>query len=348
VARELDIQAGFGVRIESMRQLPAVSTTLAVCALGASLAQAQTLLGFRHFSFNQSSQLVYHDPATGSVTAAGPLIDPGHGVISVTVDRAGNRLFLLGDEVGEAGQRLWSIDPLTGAVLANPPLTGNTFMIGIEWDEGEGALFGLRSAVGGGPQLATLDPATGVSTGIGPSILPSPAGLGLIVDSFALDAGGSRYFFVGRRLDDFVHRLYAVNTATGAYTEGELDDLVSGLEWDAGEGVLYATLLNPVTASGQLAKIDPATAAVTPLGTGTGVPLETSGISALDEAGNRFFVVARVLGETDARLFTFDTTDGSLDGLPTIPNSGLFDPSLDGLEWEPTPLPVTLLGLTVE
>jgi hypothetical protein len=55
-----------------------------------------------------------------------------------------------------------------------------------------------------------------------------------------------------------------------------------------------------------------------------------------------------LVGEIDARLFTFDTTDGSLDGLPTIPNSGEFQVSFVGIDWEPTPLPVTLLGLTVE
>jgi hypothetical protein len=92
------------------------------------------------------------------------------------------------------------------------------------------------------------------------------------------------------------------------------------------------------------------TADVTPLGTGTGVPLDFAGISALDEAGNRFFIVGTIfdplLGEKDARLYSFDTADGSVDANPTIIDS--FALPFVGIEWEPTPLPVTLLGLTVE
>ena len=113
--------------------------------------------------------------------------------------------------------------------------------------------------------------------------------------------------------------------------------------------MLYA-LRNATDATRQLATIDPVTAVVTPLGTGTGVPLDFSGMSALDETGTRFFIVGTIfnplLGEKDARLYSFDTTDGSVDANPII--VGSFIQSYVGIEWEPTPLPVTLLELTVE
>jgi hypothetical protein len=148
-------------------------------------------------------------------------------------------------------------------------------------------------------------------------------------------------------------RLFVVDTATGAFTEPAIPsgsaNPVADLEWDAGEGVLYA-LRNATDASRQLATIDPVTAVVTPLGTGTGVPLDFSGISALDEAGNRFFIVGTIfdplLGEKDARLYSFDTADGSVDANPIV--VGSFSQPLVGIEWEPTPLPVTLIELTVE
>jgi hypothetical protein len=373
VARELDIQAGPGVRTargrcverppsrpqpnleEFVRHLPVVSTALAVCALGASLAHAQTLLGVRTLPPVLGRQLVSLDPATGGVTAPGPLIDPplaGEG--ATTIDRAGNRLFMLGFKIGETDQRVYSIDLQTGTVLASPTLVGSGTSFGaLEWDAGEGVLFGLRSTGDFGRQLASIDPATGAFTNIGTPIPPGPVALGTIAGASTLDASGNRFFFVGFRLDDNVLRLFVVDTATGAVTEPAIPSGIANpvvdLEWDAGEGVLYA-LHNANDASRQLATIDPVTADVTPLGTGTGVPLDFAGISALDEAGNRFFIVGTIfdplLGEKDARLYSFDTADGSVDANPTIIDS--FALPFVGIEWEPTPLPVTLLGLTVE
>jgi uncharacterized protein DUF6923 len=336
-----------------VRHLHVVST-FAVCALGASLAQAQTLLGVRRVAADAGRQLVYLDPATGGVTAPGPSIDPplGSGSGVTSVDRAGNRLFLLGTTGVEADQRVWTIDLQTGTVITNPSLPGSASaaFLALEWDEGEGALFGLRNPGDGGKQLARIDPATGAITPIGSSIHPSPVGLGVSGGVNALDASGNRFFFVGLRLDDFVSRLYVVDTATGAFTEptipsGDVNP-VSGLEWDVSEGVLYA-IRNPGGGARQLATIDPATGVVTPLGTGTGVSTGTSGgVNALDEAGNRFFIVGTPAGDTDARLYTFDTADGSIDAQPTIVGSAT--EFYVGIDWESTPLPVRLLELTVE
>jgi hypothetical protein len=331
-----------------------VVSTFVACALGASLAEAQTLLGVRRVAADNGRQLVYLDTATGGVTAPGPSIDPplGSGSGVTTVDRAGNRLFFIGTTGAETDQRVWTIDLQTGTTLASPPIAGSSVatFFSLEWDAGEGVLYGLRNPGDGGKQLATVDPATGAVAGIGPSIHPSPVGLGVSGGVNALDAAGNRFFFVGLRLDDFVSRLYVVDTATGAFIEpaipsGDVNP-ISGLEWDAAEGVLYA-IRNPGGGARQLATIDPVTAAVTPLGTGTGVSTGTSsGVNALDETGNRFFIVGTPAGDTDARLYTFDTTDGSIDAQPTVVGSAT--EFYVGIDWEPTPLPVTLLGLTVE
>jgi hypothetical protein len=335
-------------------RLHTFAAVLAACALGASLVEAQTLLGVRRVAADNGRQLVYLDPATGGLIAPGPSIDPplGSGSGVTTVDRAGNRLFFVGTTGAEADQRVWTIDLQTGTTIANPPLVGSaaTPFFALEWDAGEGVLFGLRNPGDGGKQLATVNPATGAVTNIGTSIHPSPVGLGVSGGVNTLDASGNRFFFVGLRLDDFVSRLYVVNTATGAFTEPPIPsgdaNPVSGLEWDAAEGVLYA-MRNPGGGARQLATIDPVTAAVTPLGAGTGVSTGTSGgVSALDEAGNRFFIVGTPSGDTDARLYTFDTADGSIDAQPTITGSAA--EFYVGIDWEPTPLPVTLLGLTVE
>jgi hypothetical protein len=166
----------------------------------------------------------------------------------------------------------------------------------------------------------------------------------------ALDAAGNRFFFVGQVLDETVPRLIVVNTATGAFSEpviasGDVNP-VSGLEWDSAEGVLYG-VRNPGGGARQLVTVDPATAAVTGLGAGTGVSVSTSsGVNGLDESGNRFFLIGTLSGDTDARIYTFDTTDGSVDANPIITGSGT--EFYVGLEWENTPVPVELQGLAVE
>lgn len=335
-----------------MRTLPLASASLALFALGAIPVPAQTLLGVRN-TLDGGRQLVRLDPATGAVTAPGPIIDPPLGAGDTTVDRAGNRVFLLVVRIGETVQRLYTIDPLTGSVIANPAIAGSEVQrfACLEWDAAEGVLYGLRSAgAAGGLQVATIDPATGAVTGIGTGVSPVPGGLGLFDKGFALDPGGNRLFFLGLRLDDFAPRLFALDTTTGAATErlvdGGFGNPVSLLEWDAGEGVLY-TVRDTGGGTRQLATIDPATASVAPVGVGagTGLPV-TASVGALDEAGNRFFLVGIPPFGLDAVLSTFDTTDGSLDSEATLDGSAFA--SYVGLEWEPTPLPVTLLGLTVE
>lgn len=329
-------------------------TLILVAALLAADARSQTLLGVRRSPADAGRQLVYLDPATGAVTAPGPSIDPplGTGSGVTTVDRAGNRLFLIGTTGTETDQRIWTIDLQTGNPIASPTMAGSgaTPFFGIEWDAGEGVLYGLRNPGDGGKQLARINPATGATTNVGTSIHPSPVGLGLAGGVNSLDESGNRFFFVGLRLDDFVSRLFVVNTATGAFTDtpipsGDVNP-VSGLEWDAGEGVLYG-VRNPGGGARQLISLDAATSAITPLGTGTGVSTSTSsGVTALDAAGNRFFLTGTPSGDTDARIYTFDTADGSIDANPTIPGSATT--FYVGLDWENTPLPVTLLEATVE
>jgi hypothetical protein len=324
-----------------------VATTLAACALCASLAQAQTLLGVRQLSVF-GRQLFALDPDTGVVTALGPVLEPPmSGADNTTaVDRAGNRLFKLGVRAGEVDQRVYSIALQTGTLLASPTLVGGGVSFHtLEWDAGEGVLFGLRGTLDG-PQLATIDPTTGAFTNIG-----TPVPLVNSASGATLDASGNRFFFVGFHPADNVRRLFVVDTATGAFTEPAIPSFgnsVVDLEWDAGEGVLYALRVRS-DATPQLATIDPVTAVVTPFGTGSVTPVNSyPGISALDEAGNRFFMIGTRLGENDARLYSFDTTDGSVEGNPTLFDSGIFGFPYVGIEWESTPLPVTLLGLTVE
>src|SRR5436190_296769 len=182
-------------------------------------------------------------------------------------------------------------------------------------------LYGLRNPGDGGRQLVSIDPATAVATPISASISPP---LGVPGGVTALDAAGHRFFFIGTPSAEFVHRVYTVNTVTGAVisnpTVGPATSIL-GLEYDAAEGVLYA-LRNPGDAGKQLVRLDPATGAATAVSVSIAPPLGIpGGVNALDPAGNRFFFIGVPSAESDYRIYTIDTATGAVPGNPTITGS---------------------------
>ena len=187
-----------------------------------------------------------------------------------------------------------------------------------------GTLFGLRNPGDGGRQLVIVDPSTGAVTPVSASIsppLPSQSG------DNAIDDAGHRFFFIATPAGETDSRIYTVNTQTGALLSspviaGSATASVQSLDYDAGEGVLYA-LRNPGDAGRQLVRLDVATGAVTPVSASIMPPNGTpGGVSALDEAGNRYFFVGTPGVETSQRIFTVDTATGALLGSPTIAGVG--------------------------
>src|SRR5438034_904972 len=163
-----------------------------------------------------------------------------------------------------------------------------------------GTLFGLRNPGDGGRQVVIVDPATGAVTPVSASI-SAPSGVS------TLDAPGNRFFFVGTPGADPNQHIYTVNTATGALISSPAVSAgvaVLGMAYDEGEAKLFIWQ-NPGDGGRQIALLDPATGTVTPVSASISPPLgSSSGVVALDAAGNRIFFAGVVTGETESRLYT--------------------------------------------
>lgn len=311
-------------------------------------ASAQTLLGMRNPG-DGGRQLTTINTSTGAVTTIGSSISPPLSTIaSSAVDTANNRIFFDGTPSGETDPRIYTVSLADGSVVTNPTMTGAAAspIMGIEFDEAEGVIYAYRS-LAGARQLVTISRTTGAVNALG-------AGTGASTSSSsgvcALDPTGNRFFIVGQFVGDTDSRLFVFNTTNGSVTNvvmagtGTLP--INGLEWDAGESVLYA-LRNPGGGARQLATINTATGAVTGLGTGTGVnTTSSSGVDALDPAGNRFFFIGTPSGDTDPRVYTFDTTNGNITASPTVVG-GAAAPFAT-LNYEPTALPVGRASFSIE
>jgi len=288
----------------------------------AVLVLLATLYGLRNPG-DGGRQLVSIDPATAAVTPISASIDPPNGTSSgvVALDTGGGRFFFVGMPSSGTDWRLYSVDTGTGAVISSPAIDPATSILGLEYDDAADVLYGMRNPGDGGKQIVTYDPATGVATPISASISPP---LGVPGGVTALDAAGHRFFFIGTPSAEFVHRVYTVNTVTGAVISNPTVDpatSILGLEYDDAEGVLYA-LRNPGDGGKQLVRLDPATGAATVVSASIAPPLGIpGGVNALDTVGNRFFFIGVPSAESDFRIYTIDTATGAVPSNPTITGS---------------------------
>ena len=292
-------------------------------------------------------QLVTVDPPTAAVTVIGPSIDPPNGTSSgvVALDSAGGRFFFVGMPAAETVWRLYTLDTATGAELSSPQIDPTTAILGLEFDDAEGVLYGMQTPADAGKRICSYDPSTGAATCPGPSIDPP---LGVPGGTTALDAAGNRFFFMGTRNTETTQRLYTVDTATGLVLFSPQIDpttAILGLEYDAGEGVLYA-LRTPADSGKQLVTIDPATGVATPVSVSIDPPLGIAGgVNALDADGNRFFFPGVPTGESDFRLYTIDTATGAFSSATIVGSASQF---FVGLAWPSEPPPPPVVTVTID
>jgi hypothetical protein len=311
-----------------------VSVLLAASALGG------TLFGLRNPG-DGGRQVVIVDPATGAVTpVSGSISAPSPAASGVNaLDAAGNRLFYVATPIAETDERLFTVDTVTGAVISSVTIAGaaSAPFQSLDYDAGEGALYGLRNPGDSGRQVVRIDPATAAITPVSASIDPpnaAPSGVS------ALDAAGNRFFFAGTPGVDPNQHIYTVDTATGALLGSPAigtTTSVMGMAYDEAEGKLFIWH-NPGDGGRQVALLDPATGAVTPVSGSVSAPLGTSsGVFALDAAGDRAFFAGTPSAETDARVYTVDTNTGAVLSNPTVVGSAF--QFFSGLEFSPSPAP---------
>jgi hypothetical protein len=315
-------------------------------------AHAQNLVALMNVSGDRQLATIDLDDGEvhllGSPIAGGSLPSAG-GVQSYDpVDPSGNRLFFVGnppDPDPDDGNLLYSISAANGGVLSNP--TFSAAAVGLEYDAGEGVLYGLLS-VSGDRQLATINIATGAAT-----LLGSPIAGGSLATASgikALDAGGNRYFFVGDAVSDdpVGNLLYSVGTAspftpTSGLVLGPVGfNGIVGMEYDPDASTLYILASVGAPADRQLGTIvtsGPTMGTVTLLGSPIATEeLSTSGAEASDPVANRYYFIGIPDGGSPT-LYSINTTNGAV-----ADSDALTGPStaVSGLEFDPTTLPVEL------
>ena len=296
-------------------------------------------------------QLTSADPATAAITPISASISPplpsASGVNGI--DAGGHRYFFVATPTSETDARLYTVDTQSGAVLSSPTLVGSAsaFFSDLEFDEGEGVLYGLRNPGTSGRQIVTVDVATGVVTPV--SVSFGTPQLGSISGGAAMDAGGNRFFFTGTPgVVPGPEHLYVVSTAAGAllaeHTLSETQPIL-GLDYDEDEDVLYGLRMGAAGGK-EVVTVDPATGTVTPvsanLGPGIGMP---NGLTTLDPSGNRYFFIGVPNSESDYRIYSVDTATGTLLASPAIAGSATAFPN--GIDWAETAPVVTEIHIDV-
>ncbi len=197
-------------------------------------------------------------------------------------------------------------------------------------------LWAIQGASGGGESVAWIDPTTGATTLLSGGQNP-PDFFSTVV---ALDPLGQRMLTVDQPSGGGDWHVYTLSLRDGAVLSGPPIPGTDGtgfpaLEYDERAGLLYAIQASAANLP-RLCRIDLATGALTPLGTGavSGAFL-SYGAGALDAGGHRFFALGELVGENETRIFTFDTGATTGTGILASPVLTGAANSIADIEYDP-------------
>ena len=171
-------------------------------------------------------------------------------------------------------------------------------------------------------ELATINPATAAATLIGSGIADCCEVSG------ASTLGSGVIYFVGTKFSETTPRLFTLDTQTGAVLSSPTISssiYLDFLEYDSSTGRLLGFIYDIATQTEKLATINPATAAVTPVGTGIAQCCAVSTAPALNRAGGIIYLMGTKLAESTPRLFGFNTQTGAVLTEPVISSSIYLD-----------------------
>ena len=272
------------------------------------------------------------DPVTAAVVPVGPgvadcctiggfeisALDPDSGGFYA----AGN---LFSDPVASP-KRLLGFDAVTGLLATSPFLPGGVNYALIKLDHGTGTLYGLVFDFGTSMEtVVTVDPATAAISPVGPGVPDCCEVGGFSV--IGLDPETGIFYIAGNLFSDPLaspKRLLGFDTATGALVTSPL--LPGGVGYndfhlDPLTGTLYGLVFDFGTSMETVVTVDPATAALTPVGPGVPDCCTVSGFSTLDPHNGFFYIMGNLLSDPVAspkRLLGFDLTTGALATSPFL------------------------------
>lgn len=240
-------------------------------------------------------------------------------------------LYFSADGPGESRRRLFAVNLATGALVSNP-IIGAPAAAPVEdlltatpafiIPRGT-TLYGLFTLDASSRCIATIDPASGAVTQLGPAI--PAAGFSGGVATYS--APTNLVYFVARDPGGAGPRLFGVSLITGALAASPLivpppgfDAEPAFLEAD-GAGRLLALFRQPGAGWMTLAVLDSDTGIATALGAGFAAGGYSSGVADYAWGAQRLHFAANAPGESQRRLFTVDTATGALVSSPLITSS---------------------------
>lgn len=238
--------------------------------------------------------LVSVNPATGGITAITNGLPDGLTNDAFALDSADGQFFY------QSGGNLDVVNTTTGALLGSHNLS--TTLNGMSYDPVSHTLIGL--AVGGSADtLVNVNTATGGITTIA-SNLP----VGLSNSAHAVDPANGEFFYQANG------KLNVVNSMTGALIGSySLSNTLDSLSYDAVTGQLLA--LTYGGSNDELSSVNPATGAITNLGSNDLPPFLTDNAYALDATDGQFYY------QSINKLIVVNATTGAEAGSPSLANT---------------------------
>jgi hypothetical protein len=313
-----------------------------LCAgsLSAQVLTPGTLYALVYDLSISQERVVTVDPATGALTPVGAGITdccliggfPVYGLDAVTGSfyAAG---FLQSDAPG-SDFRLLGFDAVTGTLSTSPFLASGTYLHNLfKLDISNGILWGLVFDLGASQeQVVIVTPSIADLTAIGTTIADCCTIGGFNVS--ALDPATGRLYVAGNLTSDApgsARRLLGFDVLTGTlvsspslspawqYNDFELDPLT---------GTLYGIVFDLGSSQEQVVTVDPATAAVTPVGAGIADCCTVSSFNAFDPYAKRLYIMGNHLSDppgSSPRLLGFDVMTGTLATSPFLPTGWQFN-----------------------
>ena len=272
----------------------------------------------RLYGLSASGTLNEIDPATGALAPVGAGIPDwlmfGRGA---ALDPNADVFYVLDGGV------LRGVSTRTGTVVSSAGLGTDGSNKFIEFDAEAGELYTITFSTG---TLQEIDPATGALTAVGGGIANCCT---VRFGASALDPNAGVLYFIGRDVEASTG-LYGISTQTGTVVSSptlSADDGIGAIEFDAKSDTLFAMTFDRSTATATLARLDPATGALTAVGGSIADCCAIwGGVSTLDPEAGVFYFVGQVRSDTAApfRLYGVSTQTGALVSSAALPpDSGI-------------------------
>lgn len=262
-------------------------------AFAATAAQGTgSLVGVDETGTSSGNQVIRIDPTTGARTVVAMVPNGQSSLLNgiATIDTAGRRYFLITVEGGI--RRLLAVNVQTGAILANPVLGYNAAFI--QYDPTTDRLIGEQeSGTSSGNLIVSIDPVTGSPT----TVAAVPNGQAALLNGIAaIDVAGRRYFMI--TVGAGGQRLLVVDIQTGAILANPVLGYNGAfLQYDSVNNTLVGIEESGSSSGNRVIRIDPTSGVRTVIGTvPDGQSVLLNGLSAIDVAGQRYFVVTLLSG----------------------------------------------------